>query len=157
MNIKALLLGLLTACGLWAQQATPVSNPVTYLPKLIVTGGGGYVTNHGSFSYASESNYLGQSMYSTVAQEYTLDKARHVTSCTVAGITRPLQQLGPLVIGITGLGGGCSSTSGSSGGAWSAQGFADVRFGKSNYGMTLTASTSQDHDVKISLGLRIAK
>lgn len=154
---RALLL-LAFCSALSAQTATPLSSgAIPWTPKIIVSGGGGFVSPNGKFIYASESTYIGAATWTTVATEQTLIHGQ-VTSSTLAGVTRALYQFGPVTVCITGLGGGSTSTSGSAGAAWSAQGCVDVRWGKTAYGNVVTAMyDSASKGVKVTLGFRWAQ
>lgn len=134
---------LFAACGV-AQQATPLA------PNLVFTGGGGFASPNGKFSYASISKLLGAGTYATAAQEYTLIN-RKVQSCTLAGVTKQQYAFSVVRIGLTGLGGGCQD------GAYTAaaQGFADIGFGKiSKWGVVFTATKGTTGGFKFTAGPR---
>lgn len=134
----------------------PLSTGVTWTPKIIVTGGGGFASPNGKFAYASESTFVGAATYTTVAVEDTLIHG-NVESCTLAGISKIMYQFSILSIGITGLGGGCTSTTGSAIGAASGQGFLDIRWGKTAFGNMLTVTKNTSGGWKATLGFRWAQ
>jgi hypothetical protein len=139
-----------------APAATPTASNVTWFPKLVLTAGGGFSSPNGKFSYASESSYLGAGTYATVAIEETIIN-KQVQTCTLAGVTKPMYQFGLFTVGLTGLGGGCTSTSGAATGSASGQGFVDLRWGKHPYGNTLTATKNTTGGWKATLAFRWAK
>lgn len=121
----------------------PVASP-SDLPKYVITAGGGYASPGGSFAYTSASALvLPQNTYTTIAQEYTLIKGQ-VQSCTFAGITKPIYQFSIITIGLTGLGGGCNSTNGTTSAAGSGQGFAYFRWGRLPFGNVVTVMKNTD-------------
>lgn len=128
---------------------------LSWTPKYIVTGGGGFASPSGKFAYASESTYVGQGTYATVAQEYTTLHGQ-VESCTFGGASKLLYQWSLVTVGLTGLGGGCQSTNGSAGGAASGQGFLDVRWGKLPFGNTITAEKTSVGGFKITVGFHFS-
>lgn len=132
----------------------PVAAPATpYTPSVLVTGGGGFASPNGKFAYESVSKLIGpQSTYLTEAQEFTIVKGQ-VESCTFAGASKSLYQWSFLTIGLTGLAGGCNSTSGSSAMAGSGQGFALVRFGKSPWGVVFSAMKNTTGGFKVTAGM----
>jgi hypothetical protein len=153
-----LILGLFfVTTSLFAQAATPLASNVTYLPKMIITAGGGYASPNGKFGYASQSTYLGAGTYATVAIEDTISKGGTVQSCTLAGVTKPQYQLSFMTFGMTGLGGGCTSTNGSATASGSGQIFLDFRFGKSAWGLIVTAMKSTTNGFKVTLAPRWAQ
>lgn len=161
-------LALIFCCAMaTAQQTTPAQNPtaapvpssltnVTYLPKVVVTGGGGFSSPNGKFAYASESTYIGAGTYATVAIEDTITKGV-VQSCTLAGVTKPVYQVKVLTAGLTGLGGGCTSTAGTSTAAGAGQAFLDIQWGKLPLGNVVTVMKLTTGGYKLTIGLRWAK
>lgn len=145
-----------------AQQVAASVSKIDYLPKWYVSvGAGGMAPGHGgTFAYQSVSGLLGRNTYGTTAQEYTIS-AGHVQSCTLAGISLVAYQFGRLSIGMTGLGGGCGSTSGASAAAAEAQGFASVHLGKSPFSIVGTGrktfTTDGRQAVKVTLGVSYGK
>lgn len=143
-----------------AAVALPASG-ISYLPKFYGSvGGGGTVPGKGRFAYESISAYLGQETYATTVQEFTLAKGA-VQSCTMAGLSKPLYQFGFLTLGITGLGGGCSSTAGTSGAAGAAQGFASFHLARTGFSVVATGDKTFTTDgrqaVKLTLGVAYGK
>ncbi len=137
----------------------PLTLPApTMLPKLFVSGGGGFANPGGSFAYVSESTLvLPQQTYATVALEYTLVKGQ-VQSCTLAGLTKPMYQLSVITLGLTGLGGGCTGTNGKASAAGSGQPFFYVRWGKLPMGNVVTFIKNTDGTGwKVSLGFSWSK
>lgn len=130
----------------------------TMLPKTIITAGGGYSSPGGTFAYASFSTLtLPQQTYVTGAIEYTLVKGQ-IQTCTLAGLTKPLYQFWYVTFGLTGLGGGCMSTSGSSSPIGSGQPFLYFRFGKLPFGAVVAGTKNTDGSGwKVTLGLGPAK
>jgi hypothetical protein len=119
-----------------ASAAAAVSN-ITYLPKWYGSVGvGGAIPGNSRFAYESISAYLGAATYATTVNQYTISNGK-VQDCTLAGLTKALYQFRPLTIGTTGLGGGCSSTSGDSA-AGAVQGFASLRIRKSPISLVAT-------------------
>ena len=105
----------------------------------------------------SESSFLGAGTYATVAIEETIIN-KQVQTCTLAGVTKPMYQVGVLTAGITGLGGGCTSTAGSATPQGSGQGFLDISLGKSRaWGLVLTATKNTTGGWKATLAFRWAK
>ena len=138
-------------------QSITSATGVTWLPKFIVTGGGGFTSPNGKFVYGSESNYLGSGTYTTVAVEETLVSGKF-ESCTLAGITKSMYQYSYFTVGLTGLGGDCVATTGTAAVAGSGQGFLDVRFGKTPFGLTLTGTKNTNGGgVKVTLAFRWAQ
>lgn len=138
-------------------QQLVTATAVMWIPKFIVTGGVGFVSPNGKFVYGSESNYLGSGTYTTVAVEETLVNGT-VESCTLAGITKPMYQYSIFTVGLTGLGGGCVKTTGNSGAIGQGQGFLDIRFGHSNFGIILSGTRSTtDSTWKFTLAPRWAQ
>ena len=133
--------------------AVPVpASSITYLPKWVVTAGGGVnLPGNGKFAYWSASTYLGSQTYATAATEYTLVN-KQVLTCGLAGISKPLYEFGPASIGLTGLGGGCTSTNGAAVAAASGQGFIHIRLGKSGWGVAITGMKTSGSAFKITLG-----
>lgn len=122
-----------------------------YQPSVIISAGGGFASPNGKFAYYSISKATGiQNTYLTAAQEYTIVKG-HVESCTLAGASKPIYEFGWLDIGLTGLAGGCSSTSGQAAVAGSGQVFALVHFGKSPLGIVITALKNNTGGYKVTL------
>lgn len=116
--IRALVLILACATVLHGQPAPPAPVPSNNLQYFVSAGGGAVVPGHGGkFFYWSVSRYLGQQTYATVATEYTIQKGAVVT-CPLAGVSKVLYTLGPVTVGLTGLGGACDANS-----AANAQGF----------------------------------
>ncbi len=146
---------LLGAAVLAAQSTVAPQDPAftpTMLPKYIVTAGGGFASPNGKFAYISESSMvLPQQTYATVSQEYTLIKGQ-VQSCTFAGLTKPMYQFSVVTVGLTGLGGGCTSSSGETSGAGSAQGFLHIRWGKLPLGNVVTVMKNSNSGFKVTLG-----
>lgn len=141
---------LLLALPLAAQ--TPTAVAPANLPKVVLSTGGGFASPGGAFSYISESSLvLPQGTYATVSQEYTLLHGQ-VQSCTFAGVSKPMYQFSVFTIGVTGLGGGCTSSSGATNGAGSGQGFLHIRWGKLAFGNILTASKNTVGGYKVTLG-----
>lgn len=153
MKHAALILFLATA-SLFAQgtvPAVPLPAP-TMLPNLFVSGGGGYASPGGTFAYTSVSTLaLPQQTYLTGAVEYTLVKGQ-VESCTLGGMTKPMYQLSIITVGVTGLGGGCQSTTGSASLVGSGQGFLYFRWGKLPIGNVLTVLKNTNTGWKVTLG-----
>ena len=161
-------LALIFCCAMaTAQQTSPAQSPtaapvqpsltnVTFLPKLVVTGGGGFASPNGKFGYVSESTYVGAGTYATVAIEDTIVKG-NVESCTLAGVTKPLYQLSVFTAGLTGLGGGCTSTAGTSTATGAGQAFLDVQWGKLPLGNTITVMKLTTGSFKVTIGFRWAK
>lgn len=118
---------------------------VSWLPKFIVTGGGGIgVKPKDTFVYVSESNFLGAGTYSTVVIEERFVNGQ-LTQCTKAGITKPMYQFGLFSAGLTGVGGGCVSSKQSASASATIQAFLDWRFTKkSTYGLTFTGTRFTD-------------
>ena len=150
-----------------AQQTSPAQTPtaapvplsltnVTYLPKLVITGGGGFASPNGKFGYVSESSYIGAGTYATVAIEDTITKGV-VQQCTLAGITKPIYQVNILTAGLTGLGGGCTSTAGTSTAAGAGQAFLDVQWGRLPLGNVVTVMKLTTGGYKLTIGFRWAK
>ena len=141
--------------------ALPTSS-ITYLPRFYGSvGGGGIVPGHGGrFAYESISAYIGAQTYATTVQEFTISKGK-VQSCTLAGVSKIMYQFGFVSIGLTGLGGGCNSTSGDSGAAGAAQGFASFHLGKSGMSIVATGDKTFTADgrqgVKLTLGVSYGK
>lgn len=108
----------------------PLNLPApTMLPSFFVSGGGGFASPGGKFAYASASSLeLPQQTYITIAEEYTIVKGK-ITPCTLGGLSKPLYQIGPLVAGLTGLGGSCTSPTGATTAIGSAQPFLYVPWG----------------------------
>ena len=126
-------------------------------PKYILSGGGGFASPNGKFAYVSESSLiLPQGTYATVSQEYTLIKGA-VQSCTFAGISKPIYQWSLLTIGLTGLGGGCTSSSGDTAGAGSGQGFLHVKWGHLPFGNVITAAKNSNTGFKVTLGFTVQR
>lgn len=124
----------------------------TTLPKVILTGGGGFMPPSSKFAYVSESSLvLPQGTYATISQEYTLTK-NVIQSCTFAGVSKPLYTFSVFTVGLTGLGGGCNSTSGSTSSAGSGQGFLHIRWGKTHFGNVLTVAKNTNSSYKLTLG-----
>jgi len=141
--------------------AVAATSNITYLPKFYGSAGGGAVVpGSGKFAYEAISVYLGQQTYATTVQEFTISKGT-VQSCTMAGISKVAYQFGFVSLGMTGLAGGCNSTSGSSGGAGAAQGFASFHLGKSGMSIVATAdktfTTDGRQGVKATLGVSYGK
>lgn len=135
-----------------AQAPLPALPAPTMLPKFFVSGGGGFASPSGSFAYASESSLvLPQQTYATVAQEYTLIK-NQVQSCTLAGLSKPMYQLSVVTLGVTGLGGGCTSSSGDSSPAGSGQVFLHIRWGRLPIGNLLAFRKNTNSGWKVTLG-----
>ncbi len=137
-------------------QSITSATAVTWLPKFIITGGVGFASPNGKFVYGSESSYLGSGTYTTVAVEETLIKGT-VESCTLAGITKPLYQYSYFTIGLTGLGGGCVATTGNASPMGSGQGFLDIRFGRTAYGIVLTGTKNTSGGWKFTIAPRWAQ
>lgn len=124
-----------------------ISTPITYAPNVLVSAGGGFSSPSGKFAYYSISKATGvQNTYLTAAQEYTISKGK-VQSCTLAGVSKPIYQFGALMIGITGLGGGCD-TNGNVRPAASAQAFLLVH--KGAWGGVLTGMKNSDSGYKLT-------
>ena len=122
-----------------------------YQPDVIISAGGGFASPNGKFAYYSISKATGvQNTYLTAAQEYTIVKGQ-VQSCTLAGASKPIYEFGWMDIGLTGLAGGCSSTSGQTGAAASGQAFALLHFGRSPFGMVITALKNNTGGYKVTL------
>jgi hypothetical protein len=136
--------------------AAAVTPAATWLPKFIFTGGGGFTSPNGKFAYYSESTYVGSGTYSTFAQEYTIINGQ-VQSATLAGVTKPLYQFGQITVGLTGLGGGSVSTSGSTAAVASGQVFVDIRIKKTAWGATLTGTKNSTGGWKFTLAPRWAQ
>lgn len=133
--------------------AAALAGAQTYLPDYVVSAGGGFAYPSSKFAYGSISKLVGQGTYVTVAQQYRLLAGGRVIGCTLAGPTKPTNQALRVVVGITGLGGGCDS----SGAAWSAQAFLDWHFTKAGtWGLTITGMLNEDHGYKVTLAPRIA-
>lgn len=113
------------------------ASKITYSPDMLVSAGGGYASPNGKFGYYSVSKSVGQNTYATMANQYTIVGGK-LESCALAGLTKEMYQFGPLVLGLTGLGGGCEGFSGNAGAAGSAQAFAHIHFGKSPIGLAIT-------------------
>lgn len=129
----------------------PPSGSIKYQPSVIISGGGGFASPSGKFAYYSISKATGvQNTYLTAAQEYTLVKGE-IQSCTLAGASKPVYEFGWLDIGLTGLAGGCSSTDGKASVAGSGQVFALLHFGKSPFGMVVTALKNNTGGYKVTL------
>lgn len=160
MKLLAALVCTILSAGLYAQSAAPTSN-ITYLPKLYGSvGGGAVIPGKGRFAYESISLFLGQETYATSVQEFTITNGT-VQTCTMAGVSKVAYQFGFISIGITGLAGGCNSTSGSSGGAGAAQGFASFHLGKTGFSVVATGDKTFTADgrqgVKATLGVSYGK
>lgn len=137
----------------------PVPLPApTMLPKYFVSAGGGYATPGGKFAYVSESSLvLPQQTYATVAQEYTIDKNHQVQSCTFVGISKPMYQLWGITLGVTGLGGGCTSSSGDSSPDGSGQIFLNIPWWKLAEGNVITFRKNTNSGWKVTLGFSFGK
>lgn len=130
----------------------PVTPVAATLPKIVLTGGGGFASPSGKFVYISESSLvLPQGTYATVSQEYTLIKGL-VQSCTFAGVSKPIYQFSVFTVGLTGLGGGCNSTNGISSGVGSGQGFLHIKWGKTHFGNVFTITKNTNSSYKLTLG-----
>jgi hypothetical protein len=141
--------------------AIAATSNITYLPKFYGSvGGGAVVPGSGKFAYEAIAAYIGMATYAMTVQEFTLSKGT-VQSCTMAGVSKVMYQFGFVSLGITGLGGGCNSTSGSSGGAGAAQGFASFHLGKSGMSIVATAdktfTTDGRQGVKATFGVSYGK
>lgn len=139
-----------------APASIPLTTNVTWFPKTIIGGGGGFSSPNGKFAVASESSYIGAGTYSTVAIEDVIVKGK-IQSCTLAGITKPLYQLGPFTAGLTGLGGACQAPTGSADAAGSGQAFVDIRWGKLNWGNTIAVTKNTSDGWKVVLVFRWAQ
>lgn len=129
------------------------SSPISYSPSVLVTGGGGFASPNGKFAYGSISTQTGpQSTYLTAAQEFTMVKGQ-VQSCTLGGLSKSIYQFGPALIGLTGLAGGCNSTSGTASVAASGQGFLLFRFRKTPYSVVITALKNTTGGFKVTAGM----
>lgn len=117
--------------------ALPVTTTFKFHPNEIYSAGGGYAQSSGRFAYISYSHALTGNTYATVANEYTLIKGQVIT-CTYAGITQPLYEFGWLDVGLTGLGGGCSSTAGPASAVGSGQVFGHIHFGQKPFGLVIS-------------------
>jgi len=155
----ALVCASLVTQGILSAQATPpVPGPptqpaasISWTPKTVVTAGGGYSSPNGKFAYYSESHYVSQGTYGTIAIEEEIIGGK-VVQCALGGATKLLYQFGLFTLGMTGLGGGCGSAVAGSG-----QGFLDVRWGKLAYGNTVTVTKNTSGGWKVTLGFRWAQ
>ena len=130
---------------------------IKWLPQHVYTAGGGFASPNGKFAYLSESTFIGAGTYATVAIEDTI-VAGKVSSCTLAGVTKPLYQFGFLTVGLTGLGGGCTGGgTGNSMPAGEGQAFLDCRWGKLPIGNTITAMKLTTGGFKVTIGFRWAQ
>lgn len=141
--------------------AIAATSNINYLPRWYGSlGGGAVVPGSGKFAYQAIAAYIGKSTYATTVQEYTIVGGK-ITSCTMAGISPVLYQFGFLSIGLTGLGGGCNSSSGSSGMAAATQGFASFRIGHTGISIPVTAdktfTTDGRQGVKATFGVSYGK
>lgn len=141
--------------------AIAAKSDITFLPKFYGSvGGGAVVPGSGKFAYQAIAAYIGKNTYATTVQEYTIVGGK-ITSCTMAGISPVLYQFGFLSIGLTGLGGGCSSSSGSGGMAAATQGFASFRLGHTGISIPITVdktfTTDGRQGVKATLGVSYGK
>lgn len=133
--------------------ALPLAAQTMRLPKVLITGGAGFASPNGKFAYASESSLLlPQNTYTTIAWEDTIIKGQ-VQSCTLAGVSKPLYQFGWTTVGLTGLGGGCTSTTGAATGTMSGQAFLHVGFGTKPWGVVFTAVKNSSGGFKATIGL----
>lgn len=143
-----------------APPADPAPLPLpapTMLPKFFVSAGGGFAEPSGKFAYMSESTLvLPQQTYATVAQEYTLVKGQ-VQSCTFGGLSKPLYQLWIVTAGITGLGGGCTSSSGDTAPAGSGQVFLNIPWGPLPVGNIITFRKNTNTGWKVTLGFSFGR
>jgi len=147
---------LLSAASLWAQDSSPAPQAST-LPKIVLTAGGGFASPNGKFAYVSESSLvLPQGTYATISQEYTIIKGV-VQSCTFAGATKPMYQFSVVTVGLTGLGGGCTSSAGDTSGAGSAQGFLFIKWGHLPFGNVITAMKNSNTGFKVTLGFSMQR
>jgi hypothetical protein len=160
------LFALLILSGfLAAQTPTPVSVPPapapvipvpTWLPKEVDSAGVGFSSPSSKFAFVSRSTYLGQATYWTIAIEDTFNH-KNVTTCTLTGVTKLLYQYRWFTVGATGLGGGCTSTDGTTSAAAAGQPFVDVRWGKTAFGNTITATKQTAGGWKLTLDFRRAQ
>jgi len=147
---------LLASASLLAQQNGPAASspPIgaAVLPNLVISGGGGFASPNGKFAYASVSKLLDAATYSTSAQEYSL-VGKTVQSCTLTGLSKMLYTFGAMTAGITGMGGGCAAGSA----IGEAQGFLDIRYRQSNWGVAVTAMKTTNGGFKVTIAPRWAK
>lgn len=133
--------------------AAPSRAQAAYTPNVLVTGGGGFASPNGKFGFESISKLTGpQDTYLTQVQEFTIAKGQ-VETCSFIGATKSLYRWSFVTIGLTGVGGGCNSTTGSSAPAGSGQGFALVRIRKSPFGLVFTALKNTSGGYKITAGM----
>ena len=148
-------LSLLLAASAWGQRAATVA--VTAQPQIFYSAGGGALTHGhgGTFAYWSVSKYLGQNTYASVINEYTVS-AGQVLTCPLAGVSHVAAQFGPVSVGLTGAGGGCSGDKGGAAGAATAQAFVNFHLWH-EWNLPLTArktfTSRGDEAIKISLGI----
>jgi hypothetical protein len=172
--MKHLAVVLFLASVAWAQ--APATNPVstsgppvvavpvvvlpapTMLPSFFVSGGGGYAVPGGKLAYASASSLeLPQQTYVTIAVEYTMVKG-HLQPCELAGLSKPLYQVGPIVAGLTGLGGSCTGPTGKTTAVGYAQPFVYIPWGPLPVGNIVTFMKNTDGSGwKFSLGFTLKR
>jgi hypothetical protein len=138
-----------------AQRAATVA--VSAQPSIFYSVGGGALTHGhgGTFTYWSVSKYLGQNSYATIINEYTISQGQ-VLTCPLAGVSHVATQFGPVSIGLTGAGGGCSGDKGGASGAATAQGFVNFHlYNEWNLILSVreTFTNRGDDAIKVSLGL----
>ncbi len=126
------------------------ASPITYSPNILVSAGGGFASPNGKFGYYSISKAIGQNSYATMAQQYTIVKGK-IQNCALAGLSKEMYEFGPLVLGITGLGGGCEGFSGDATAAANAQAYAHFHFGKSAWGAVLTVMKTTNPGYQVTL------
>lgn len=123
-----------TAVCLPALTVAPAVAPAVAPSQFFSLGGG---VNSSSpvqpFGYYSLSQRVGLGLYTTQLYEYARGPGGAVVSCARAGLSKVVQHVGPVAIGIVGDAGACESSVGSAGAAIAERGFLDVPLGKSAF------------------------